>query len=95
MCKYDFNNPTWSEKNGHFTQVVWASTQELGLGWAMGNGDSCYYVAGRYFPGGNIDNRFKENVNKGSFDTSYCGARKRGMRLRKLTDSFWLKSHLV
>ena len=96
MCKYDFNNPTWSETTGHFTQLVWTSTQELGLGWKTKeeNGNTCYYVAGRYSPGGNIDNRFQENVKKGSFDTSYCdNAKKRGMRLKKLKDLVWLKLH--
>ena len=81
MCKYDFDNPGWSQSTGHFTQLVWRSTEEVGLGWSSKeeNGLTCYYVAARYSPGGNIDDvsRFKENVKKGSFDSTFCEAGKR------------------
>ena len=81
VCKYDFDNPGWSQSTGHFTQLVWRSTEEVGLGWSSKeeNGLTCYYVAARYSPGGNIDDvsRFKENVKKGSFDSSFCEAGKR------------------
>lgn len=94
VCKYDFSKPGWTSSAGHFTQVVWASTQELGLGWATNDegGVTCYYVAGRYYPGGNIDNRFEDNVMKGSFDSSYCNSKRHQFkRLRKLRDLIWPK----
>ncbi|XP_078365294.1 uncharacterized protein LOC144649635 isoform X2 [Oculina patagonica] len=94
VCKYDFSKPGWSHSVGHFTQLVWASTQELGLGWATRDegGFTCYYVAGRYNPGGNIDNRFEENVMKGSFNPSYCSSKRREIKsTRKLRDFIWPK----
>ena len=29
-CKYDYNNPYYSNSTGHFTQEVWTSTQRMG-----------------------------------------------------------------
>jgi len=42
---------------GHFTQMVWASTSRLGLGYAttVENGWYMIYVVGRYDPRGNFD----------------------------------------
>lgn len=47
---------------GHFTQVVWKSSTELGVGMAT-NGKKVY-VVGQYRPAGNINTReyFQENV---------------------------------
>lgn len=47
---------------GHFTQVVWKSTTEVGVGLAMvGN---AVFVVGQYSPAGNISNEgyFEKNV---------------------------------
>lgn len=92
VCNYDFSKPGWTSSAGHFTQLVWASTEELGLGWATKDegGSTCYYVVGRYSPGGNIDNRYEDNVMKGSFDPSYCNSIRREVkRLRKF--AIWPK----
>ena len=96
VCKYDFSKPGWTESAGHFTQLVWASTKELGLGWATSDEDgfTCYYVAGRYYPGGNIDDNlmFEKNVMKGSFDSSYCNSKRQESKpVRKLRDLIWPK----
>lgn len=32
VCTYDFRNPAYGATSGHFTQVVWASTQRIGCG---------------------------------------------------------------
>jgi uncharacterized protein YkwD len=32
-ASYDFNNPRWSETTGHFTQIVWKATTEIGCAW--------------------------------------------------------------
>jgi len=69
---YDFSSssPTgFSEATGHFSQLVWQSTQATGCGWTNCNGknglDGIYLVC-EYWPAGNIvgdDNLwFKQNV---------------------------------
>ncbi|XP_028391914.1 uncharacterized protein LOC114516587 [Dendronephthya gigantea] len=72
VCDYDFN--TGKSANGkavgHFTQVTWKTSLELGMGRAT-KGD-CTYVVGRYKPPGNWIGKEKENVFKGTFDKSYC-----------------------
>ena len=45
---------------GHFTQVVWKGSKELGIGKAV-KGDKVFVVAS-YRPPGNYAGRFKENV---------------------------------
>ena len=61
---------------GHFTQLVWKGSSELGVGTATGKkrGMNCLYVVFRYKKGGNISNRgyFEKNVVRGSFRRSYC-----------------------
>ena len=32
VCKFNFNNPGWGYRTGHFTQVVWEKSVELGIG---------------------------------------------------------------
>ena len=59
---------------GHFTQVVWKGSTELGIGKATGkkNGMYCTYIVGRYRPPGNFQGRFQQNVARGSFSNSMC-----------------------
>ena len=45
---------------GHFTQVVWKSTKQLGIGKAV-KGNKVYIVA-NYRPPGNCAAFFKDNV---------------------------------
>ena len=64
---YDYDDPSWTPKAGHFTQVVWRGTKELGcaqsvagLKWVR------TYVCCEYLPAGNIVSRrrnyFAENI---------------------------------
>ncbi|XP_028392017.1 Golgi-associated plant pathogenesis-related protein 1-like [Dendronephthya gigantea] len=72
VCHYDFN--TGKSVNGktvgHFTQVIWKESLELGIGKATKGG--CTYVVARYKPPGNWMGKEKENVLKGTFDKSFC-----------------------
>jgi len=46
---------------GHFTQVVWKSSREIGLGRAQ-TGDGKWLVCANFYPAGNYVGRNAENV---------------------------------
>lgn len=60
---YDYDNPGFSSETGHFTQVVWKSTAEIGCGYRGGCGGywSNIWVC-QYNPPGNYIGQFAENV---------------------------------
>ncbi len=60
VAHYDYNNPVFSGATGHFTQVVWASTTELGCGVALCGGGETWVC--NYGPPGNMRGSFRENV---------------------------------
>ena len=73
VCLYNFNDPDpASNATAHFTQLVWNDTDEFGIGVAEKelNGEYCLFVAARYRPQGNVNDKeqFKLNVKQGSFD---------------------------
>lgn len=61
MEQYDFNQGGHQSRTGHFTQVVWKNSKELGMARAKSSNGSVYVVA-RYRPAGNDLNAFKGNV---------------------------------
>lgn len=62
---YDWGNPVFSMKTGHFTQVVWKSSTEIGVGIAT-YPDPTYgrrtAVCINYRPPGNVQGQFRQNV---------------------------------
>lgn len=48
---------------GHFTQVVWKSSREIGLGFAKAK-DGSFFVVANYYPAGNMIGKFNENVKR-------------------------------
>jgi glioma pathogenesis-related protein 2 len=60
---YNFNKPGFHTGTGHFTQLVWKSSQELGIGIAQAT-NGTWYVVGNYSPPGNIAGQFATNVLK-------------------------------
>ncbi|GIY39364.1 golgi-associated plant pathogenesis-related protein 1 [Caerostris darwini] len=48
-------------KAGHFTQLIWSSSRELGVGRAVSRNNRVYVVA-NYYPAGNILRKFPDNV---------------------------------
>lgn len=58
---YNFSKSGWQTNTGHFTQVVWKGSKELGIGRAK-SADGKVFVVGRYRPAGNNMRAFKENV---------------------------------
>jgi uncharacterized protein YkwD len=64
---YDFNNPGFSTTTGHFTQVVWADSLQIGCGWVSSCGstlgsDYPNYLACEYYPYGNVDGEYATQV---------------------------------
>lgn len=60
---YNFDKPGFSSQTGHFTQVVWKSTRQIGAA-NKARADGKFVVVVRYFPPGNVnsENYFKDNV---------------------------------
>ena len=61
--QYDFNNPGFSDGAGHFTQVIWKGSREVGFGFAQAS-DGYYYGVANYYPAGNYLGEFEDNVFK-------------------------------
>src|SRR5262245_32910880 len=59
---HDFFQPELGDQAGHFTQVVWKSTKQLGCGMAVCRG-SHFWVC-RYSPPGNVGDQYARNVPK-------------------------------
>jgi hypothetical protein len=47
--------------SGHFSQVVWRDSKELGVAFAKSRNGTIYVVA-NYSPPGNVTGRYAENV---------------------------------
>lgn len=58
---YDFSNPGFSMKTGHFTQVVWRGTQALGCA-TVRCGDQAELWVCNYSPPGNMRGQYQINV---------------------------------
>jgi glioma pathogenesis-related protein 2 len=67
---YDFDNPGYNYKTGHFTALIWRSSSLVGFGIAEGTKISngiifnCVYVCASYYEPGNINvpDIFEDNV---------------------------------
>ncbi|KAI1424448.1 CAP domain-containing protein [Xylaria sp. FL1777] len=61
--KYDYGSPGFSEDTGHFTQLVWKNTSDVGCGRRLCDGKG-WYLACEYWPRGNIIGDFKDEVGR-------------------------------
>ncbi|KAK3087523.1 hypothetical protein FSP39_007009 [Pinctada imbricata] len=61
---HDFNNPRWRKDTMNFSQVVWRSTSEIGVGVAKIKGRDKMVVVAQYRPAGNgnMPGEFRKNV---------------------------------
>jgi len=61
---YNFSNPRYHWKSGHFTQLIWKESTSMGMAWAVGPHGTIAVVA-QYRPFGNVVNipgEFEKNV---------------------------------
>lgn len=70
ISDYNFNTHSSHKTTGHFTQLVWKNSKEVGFGLAASNGR--HYLVSNYFPPGNYVGQYKDNV----FPAQNGGSRK-------------------
>ena len=58
---HDFKKD-WQKDTGHFTQMVWKDTKEVGFGVA--NKGNTYFVVANYYPPGNFLGQYNKNIFK-------------------------------
>ncbi|QIQ02607.1 CAP family protein [Streptomyces liangshanensis] len=64
VASYDFRAGGFSHATGHFTQLVWRGSKRIGAARATGRGGEWFenYVVVTFSPPGNVEGRFRENV---------------------------------
>lgn len=60
---YDFSNPDFTEGTGHFTQLIWKDSTEVGCGIKTCNNEWRDYVICSYKSPGNVGGQYADNVN--------------------------------
>lgn len=59
-ANYNYNED-FQQGKGHFAQLVWSGTREVGFGRARA-ADGKWYAVANYYPAGNYIGQFKQNV---------------------------------
>ena len=69
---YDFGNDGKNDKQKikNFAQLIWKDTKEVGFGWHV-NKEGVIYIVGLYYPCGNIERKYSENVLPPENDNNY------------------------
>ena len=61
MTLYDFRTPRPNGRINQFTQLVWKSSREIGVGVATSQSGE-HHVVVNYYPPGNIPGQYRSNV---------------------------------
>jgi hypothetical protein len=62
IVNYDFTNPGYSDKTGHFTCLVWKSSTKFAMGIAIDASSNEVYITMNTSPPGNVIGQFDLNV---------------------------------
>ena len=63
---YSWSSPGFSSGTGHFTQLVWISSKQLGTGVACTSAPVSCYIVANYWPPGNYQGAYPQNVKPAS-----------------------------
>ena len=61
VSMHNYSSNQFVYETGHFTQVVWKNSTELGIAKAVSGSGKCY-ISANYKPPGNYEGQFIENV---------------------------------
>jgi len=74
---YNYAREPRDSDSGHFTQLVWAKSRQLGVGRARSSSSGKYFVVMKYDPAGNYVGKYRDNVNRpGTFGGKKIGTGK-------------------
>src|SRR5688572_17046062 len=59
--EYDFGNQGFDEETGHFTQLVWKNTTDVGCARKLCD-ERGWYVVCEYWPRGNVQDQYDDQV---------------------------------
>ena len=62
--KYNYDENKFSKMTGHFTQIIWKETTDVGVGFWEDKINKKNYSVILYYPAGNCLGQFKKNINK-------------------------------
>lgn len=62
IALYQYGNPVFANATGHFTQLVWAGTTQVGVAIVRCANLARTYVVAQYSPAGNREGEFSANV---------------------------------
>lgn len=79
---YDFETPAFNAKCGHFTQMIWRDTKEIGVAKSVAE-DGSQYVVARYNPPGNVLGEFKNGIRRARGQRSSVRKRRRSSARRR------------
>ena len=57
---YNYSLNEFQQNASHFTQIIWRDTKSIGIGFSKSS-NGCYLVV-NYYPSGNRDSEFTNNV---------------------------------
>ena len=60
ISEYNYKAPGFDNETGHFTQVIWRDSKQIGCGRAMCRGETMWVC--RYSPPGNVEDEYRANV---------------------------------
>ena len=72
---YNFKDGEFSHETGHFTQLVWRNTTTVGCGRKFCDGENGvqgWFLVCEYYPQGNVETQFVDNVKSQSSGKVDC-----------------------